>query len=164
MENIALACQVIVAVSVLYIWTFRYENIVVEFKHYGYSDLLRNVAGSSKISISAILLVGIWYTSDVVFMEHYPWHFMICAQYSHFKVQNPVIKFLPSLIFLIMSLFVAAFNYGMIQMEFANAIIAFTGISFLVYGFNYLFSKRMINEFDRVGLVNTEKIFQFFKY
>ena len=66
MENIALACQVIVAVSVLYIWTFRYENIVVEFKHYGYSDLLRNVVGSSKISISAILLVGIWY-NDVVF-------------------------------------------------------------------------------------------------
>ena len=55
MENIALACQVIVAVSVLYIWTFRYNNIVVEFKHYGYSDLLRNVVGSSKISISAIL-------------------------------------------------------------------------------------------------------------
>ena len=66
MENIALACQVIVAVSVLYIWTFRYDNIVVEFKHYGYSDLLRNVVGSSKISISAILLVGIWY-NDVVF-------------------------------------------------------------------------------------------------
>ena len=66
MENIALACQVIVAVSVLYIWTFRYNNIVVEFKHYGYSDLLRNVVGSSKISISAILLVGIWY-NDLVF-------------------------------------------------------------------------------------------------
>ena len=59
MENIALACQVIVAVSVLYIWTFRYNNIVVEFKHYGYSDLLRNVVGSSKISISAILLLSL---------------------------------------------------------------------------------------------------------
>ena len=34
-------------------------------------------------------------------------------------------------------------------MEFANAIIAFTGISFLVYGFNSLTSKRMINEFER---------------
>ena len=89
MENIALACQVIVAVSVLYIWTFRYENIVVEFKHYGYSDLLRNVVGSSKISISAILLVGIWY-NDVVFYGALSMaFFMICAQYSHFKVQNP---------------------------------------------------------------------------
>ena len=68
MENIALACQVIVAVSVLYIWTFRYNNIVVEFKHYGYSDLLRNVVGSSKISISAILLVGIWYNDVVLAM------------------------------------------------------------------------------------------------
>ena len=114
MENIALACQVIVAVSVLYIWTFRYENIVVEFKHYGYSDLLRNVVGSSKISISAILLVGIWYNDRVFYGALSMAFLMICAQYSHFKVQNPVIKFLPSLIFLIMSLFVAAFNYGMI--------------------------------------------------
>jgi len=114
MENIALACQVIVAVSVLYIWTFRYNNIVVEFKHYGYSDLLRNIVGSSKISISAILLVGVWYNDIVFYGALSMAFFMICAQYSHFKVQNPVIKFLPSLIFLIMSLFVAAFNYGMI--------------------------------------------------
>ena len=43
-------------------------------------------------------------------------------------------------------------------MEFANAIIAFTGISFLVYGFNSLFSKRMINEFDRWGFSRYRKI------
>ena len=43
-------------------------------------------------------------------------------------------------------------------MEFANAIIAFTGISFLVYGFNSLFSKRMINEFDRWGFSQYRKI------
>ena len=114
MENISLACQIIVAVSVLYIWTFRYDNIVVEFKHYGYSDLLRNVVGSSKISISAILIVGIWYNDIVFYGSLSMAFFMICAQYSHFKVQNPVIKFLPSLIFLIMSLFVAAVNYGLI--------------------------------------------------
>ena len=43
-------------------------------------------------------------------------------------------------------------------MEFANAIIAFTGISFLVYGFNSLTSKRMINEFDRWGFSQFRKI------
>ena len=36
MENLSFACQIIVAASVLYIWVFRYDNIVVEFKHYGY--------------------------------------------------------------------------------------------------------------------------------
>ena len=47
MEQISLIFQLIVAVSVLYIWIFRYDNIVVEFKHYGYSDLVRNFVGAS---------------------------------------------------------------------------------------------------------------------
>ena len=50
MENISLAFQLIVAVSVLIVWIFRFDNIVIEFKHYGYSDLLRNFVGASKIS------------------------------------------------------------------------------------------------------------------
>ena len=56
MEQISLIFQLIVAVSVLYIWIFRYDNIVVEFKHYGYSDLVRNFVGASKISISSSIL------------------------------------------------------------------------------------------------------------
>ena len=43
-------------------------------------------------------------------------------------------------------------------MEFANAIIAFTGISFLVYGFNSLISKRMVNEFERWGFNKYRKL------
>ena len=56
MENISLAFQLIVAVSVLIVWIFRFDNIVIEFKHYGYSDLLRNFVGASKISTSAFLI------------------------------------------------------------------------------------------------------------
>jgi hypothetical protein len=41
--------------------------------------------------------------------------FMLCAQISHFKVKNAVIKFLPSLIFLLMSLYITAFNCGYIS-------------------------------------------------
>ena len=61
MENISLISQLIVAISVIFIWVFRYNNIIVEFKHYGYSDLLRNIVGASKISISTLLIMGIWY-------------------------------------------------------------------------------------------------------
>ena len=46
-------------------------------------------------------------------------------------------------------------------MEFANAIIAFTGISFLVYGFNSLTSKRMVNEFKRWGFSKYRKLISF---
>ena len=56
MDFLSLIFQIIVSVSVLYIWIFRYDNIVLEFKHYGYSDVLRNFVGASKISISVILI------------------------------------------------------------------------------------------------------------
>tara|TARA_B110000014_G_scaffold36892_1_gene23761 strand:- start:3795 stop:4139 length:345 start_codon:yes stop_codon:yes gene_type:complete len=114
MENISLISQLIVAISVLFVWVFRYDNIVVEFKHYGYSDLLRNIVGASKISVSTLLIMGIWYNEITVYASLAMAFFMVCAQISHIKVKNPLIKFVPSLIFLLMSLFVAAFNYGMI--------------------------------------------------
>jgi|TARA_B110000438_G_scaffold92852_1_gene92453 hypothetical protein len=114
MENISLISQLIVAISVLFVWVFRYDNIVVEFKHYGYSDLLRNIVGASKISVSTLLIMGIWYNEITVYASLAMAFFMVCAQISHIKVKNPLGKFVPSLIFLLMSLFVAAFNYGMI--------------------------------------------------
>ncbi len=114
MENISLILQLIVAISVLFVWVFRYDNIVVEFKHYGYSDLLRNIVGASKISVSTLLIMGIWYNEITVYASLAMAFFMVCAQISHIKVKNPLGKFVPSLIFLLMSLFVAAFNYGMI--------------------------------------------------
>ena len=114
MENISLISQLIVAISVIFVWVFRYDNIVVEFKHYGYSDLLRNIVGASKISVSTLLIMGIWYNEITVYASLAMAFFMVCAQISHIKVKNPLIKLVPSLIFLLMSLFVAAFNYGII--------------------------------------------------
>ena len=40
--------------------------------------------------------------------------FMLCAQISHIKLKNPFYKLLPSLIFLLMSLYISAFNIGLI--------------------------------------------------
>jgi len=114
MENISLISQLIVAISVIFVWVFRYDNIVVEFKHYGYSDLLRNIVGASKISVSTLLIMGIWFNEITVYASLAMAFFMVCAQISHIKVKNPLIKLVPSLIFLLMSLFVAAFNYGII--------------------------------------------------
>ncbi|MFP6779972.1 MAG: DoxX family protein [Alphaproteobacteria bacterium] len=114
MENISLISQLIVAISVIFIWVFRYNNIVDEFKHYGYSDLLRNIVGASKISISTLLIMGVWYKEITMYASLAMAFFMICAQVSHIKVKNPLIKFIPSLIFLLMSLFVAAFNFGIL--------------------------------------------------
>ena len=56
MENIAIAAQLIIAVSIIIVWVFRFDNIVVEFKQYGLSDLVRSMVGASKISLATLLV------------------------------------------------------------------------------------------------------------
>ena len=114
MENVSIVFQLIVSISVFIVWIFRYDNIVVEFKDYGYSDLLRNFVGVAKTSTSTLLIVGLWYNEITIYASLSMAFFMLCAQLSHIKVKNPFIKFVPSLIFLIMSLFIASFNCGLI--------------------------------------------------
>ena len=58
--------------------------------------------------------MGIWFNEVVLYASISMAFFMICAQMSHIKVKNPIIKFAPSFIFLIMSLFIFAYNYGII--------------------------------------------------
>ncbi len=65
MENIAIAAQLIIAVSIVIVWVFRFDNIVVEFKQYGLSDLVRSMVGASKISLATLLVVGIFYQKVV---------------------------------------------------------------------------------------------------
>ena len=114
MENISIAFKLIVAISVLIVWGFRYDNIIVEFKHYGYPDLLRNFVGVAKTSTSTLLILGLWYNEITIYASLSMAFFMLCAQISHLKVKNSFVKFVPSLIFLIMSLFIASFNCGLI--------------------------------------------------
>ena len=114
MENVSIVFQLIVSISVFFVWIFRYDNIVVEFKVYGYSDLLRNFVGVAKTSTSTLLILGLWYNEITIYASLSMAFFMLCAQLSHIKVKNPFIKFVQSLIFLIMSLFIASFNCGLI--------------------------------------------------
>ena len=66
MENLSILAQLIVAVSILVVWVFRYDNIVMEFKQYGISDLVRNGVGASKIALATILALGVAYDVPVV--------------------------------------------------------------------------------------------------
>jgi hypothetical protein len=93
--------------SVGYVWIFRFDNIVGEFKQYGLSDLTRNVIGATKISLATLLITGIWFP-ELVFIPALLMAFLMAsAQFFHFKVKNPWSKHLPSLFLLVLSLFVA---------------------------------------------------------
>ncbi|WGK64510.1 DoxX family protein [Croceiramulus getboli] len=114
MELLSTLAIVVIAVSIVIVWVFRFDNIVKEFKEYGLSDLTRNMVGAAKISISTLLVAGIWYPALVPVPALLMAGLMICAQIAHISVKNPFHKFLPSLCLLLLSLFVAAVHLEMI--------------------------------------------------
>ena len=110
MENLINLAQLIVAISVVYVWTFRFYNVLKEFEQFGLSDLTRNIVGATKISLSTLLVVGIWHPSLVLIPAILMSILMICAQYFHFTISNSFIKHLPSLILFSLSSFIAYFS------------------------------------------------------
>ena len=100
--------QIVVAVAVGYVWIFRFDNIVHEFKHYGLSDLTRTMVGATKLILATLLVVGIWYPALVLVPAVLMGLLMAAAQYFHFKVHNPLSKRLPSLVLLGLCVFIAA--------------------------------------------------------
>ena len=106
MENLINLAQIIVATSVVYVWTFRFHNVIKEFEQFGLSDLTRNIVGVTKISLATLLIAGIWFTQLVLVSSILMGLFMISAQYFHYKISNPFIKHLPSIILLVLSIFI----------------------------------------------------------
>lgn len=114
MNDLALLAQAVVALSIVIVWVFRFDNIVKEFKQYGLSDLTRTIVGSTKIALATLLVAGIWYPSLVLVPALIMAFLMISAQYFHFKVNNPWHKRLPSLFLLLLCLFIAAVSLNLI--------------------------------------------------
>ncbi|MGO4904667.1 DoxX family protein [Flavobacterium sp. W20_MBD1_R3] len=109
MNTYTIIAQLVIALSVGYVWIFRFDNIVKEFKQYGLSDLIRNMVGASKMVLATLLITGIWHP-ELVFIPALLMAFLMAsAQYFHFKVKNPWIKHLPSLLLLALSLLVALY-------------------------------------------------------
>jgi hypothetical protein len=110
MEDFIKLTQFAVAFSVYYVWIFRFHNVLKEFKSFGLSDLTRNLVGASKITLSTLLIVGVWFPTFVFIPSLLMAGFMISAQFFHFKIKNTFIKHLPSLVLLILSLIIAYFS------------------------------------------------------
>jgi hypothetical protein len=114
MTNYSIIAQVVVALSIAYVWIFRFDNIVKEFNQYGLSNLTRTLVGSAKIALSTLLVAGIWYSDLVLIPALLIAFLMLSAQYFHFKVGNPWLKHLPSLLLLMLCLFIAAVSLKLV--------------------------------------------------
>jgi hypothetical protein len=111
---LALAAQLIIAISIVIVWVFRFDNIVLEFKQYGLSTLTRSMVGAAKLVLATLLVVGIWYPALVLIPALLMALLMISAQYFHFKENNPFQKRIPALFLLSLCLFVAAVSLNWI--------------------------------------------------
>lgn len=114
MIKYTLFIQIIVAVSVAYVWIFRYDNIIREFKQFGLSDLTRSFVGASKISLATIIIMGIWYPTLILIPSALMGLLMLAAQYFHYKIKNPLLKRLPSLILMILCVFLTLASLNII--------------------------------------------------
>lgn len=114
MENLSAIAQLIVAISIVVVWVFRFDNIVKEFNQYGLSSLTRTIVGATKIVLATLLVVGIWYPALVLVPALLMALLMLSAQYFHFKVKNPFQKRIPSLVLLVLCLFIAAVSLNLI--------------------------------------------------
>ena len=115
MNTAVVLAQLIIALSIVVVWVFRFENIVGEFKQYGLPDLVRSMVGAAKIALATLLVAGIWYPSLVLVPALLMAFLMLCAQVAHIRVKNPWHKYVPSFVLLLLSLFVAAAHAGMIS-------------------------------------------------
>ena len=112
LADYAVAAQIVIAISIAIVWVGRFDNIVREFKQYGLPDVVRNVVGATKISLATLLVAGIWYPALVAGPALIMAFLMLCAQGAHVRVKNPWHKFVPSLVLLLLSLFVAGVHLG----------------------------------------------------
>ena len=108
MELATTLSQIIIAISILIVWVFRFDNIVIEFKQYGLSDLIRSLVGAAKIAMATLLIAGVWYPTLILVPAGVIAFLMLCALYAHFSVRNPMQKYLPAFSLLCLSLFLVS--------------------------------------------------------
>lgn len=98
--------QVVVAVSVLFVWTFRHHNVVKEFKQFNLPDLTRDLVGAFKIALATLLLAGLYYPGLVFASAAGMGICMGAAQWFHFSARNKLFQRLPSFLLLIACLII----------------------------------------------------------
>lgn len=107
MHDLSIALQVLVATSIFFVWVVRYDNIVTEFRQYGLPDWLRDLVGILKLSLAALLLLGIQRPALATAAGWGIAFLMLCAFVVHLRAHTPLLRRLPSLALLLMGLYVA---------------------------------------------------------
>lgn len=106
-----------VSILVTNVWLFRFNketpyrggnanNMIEEFAVYGLDINMMYLIGSLKIIASIGLIIGLFKTKISVYSSLLMAILMTGAIYFHFKISDPAIKYLPSVLMLLCSIFI----------------------------------------------------------
>ncbi len=115
MHLLAVFAQIIIVCSIVFVWGFRFPNVVREFQEYGLSDLTLIVVGGSKIVLAALLFVAIWYPAMALVPALLMACLMACALIAHKVANHRWQKYVPAASLMVLSLFVADVHAGSMQ-------------------------------------------------
>jgi len=110
-NTLAIFLESLVSASIFFVWVVRYDNIVSEFKQFGYPDWLRDLVGILKLTLSVLLLIGITDNRFAVAGGIGIALLMVAAFVTHLRVKNPLHKMMPSLTLMVLSILIAFLNY-----------------------------------------------------
>lgn len=111
--SITIACQVIIALGIFNVWIvrrnrptpFRPEGsagIEDEFRRYGFPGWTWKAVGLAKVSLAALLLIGIAVPAVAPIAAGAMALLMLAAIGAHVRVSDPVIKSLPAFAMLLL--------------------------------------------------------------
>ncbi|MEO7363209.1 MAG: DoxX family protein [Gemmatimonadaceae bacterium] len=108
MHSLVLVLQLIVALGLLNVWLIRAgkstsfrggdaTSMKEEFEAYGLPDWMRIAVGTLKVGAAIALVAGIWFTQLVLPAAVVVSVLMVGAIAMHFKVRDPVKRYVPAL-------------------------------------------------------------------
>jgi hypothetical protein len=98
--------QLIVSLSVLWVWLMRREAVISEFERFGLSKQTLTTVGAAKILLSLMMMISIWFPVISIPSTLGMTYMMIAAQYYHMRFDSPLDKRLPSLVLLLMCILI----------------------------------------------------------
>jgi hypothetical protein len=115
MQTVIIILQIVIALGIFNVWIIRFNkstsyrggdanSMKEEFKVYGLPGWTVNVVGFLKLALAILLVAGIWVPVVTMPSAAVMAALMIGAIAMHIKVKDPLIRSLPALLMLIMSL------------------------------------------------------------
>ena len=115
--QIAVGVQILIALGILNVWLIRRDrptayrpegarDIQEEFRRYGFPDGMWKVVGGTKVTLALLLLAGVFLPQIVPFAAGAMALMMTAAIIAHLRVRDPMMKSVPAVLMLAMSVYV----------------------------------------------------------